>query len=687
MTDSAPSPASGSTPFHDLDGYVDLPRGAGLTLSPDGTRLVTAVQTLNPKRTKWVTALWEVDPAGERPARRLTRSAKGEGGAAFLPDGSLLFSSARPDPDVEDDEEVSLLWLLPAGGGEARVVASRPGGVDHVEVASSAGTVVLASKTFPSSDSHEAEAAKRKERKEKKVSAILHEQVPVRFWDHDLGPDEPRLFAGTLADAEGPGDEPKLDLTDLTPEPGRALVEGEYAVSPDGSTVATSWALRERGGLRYALALIDVASGDLTIALDDVESEYGGPSFSPDGRSIALVREVRSTPHDPGDRRLCLYSRDDGSVRDLTGDWDHWPASSLEWTPDGSAIVLVADEDGRAPVFRLDVASGEFTRLTADAFTYSDVQVSPDGRHVYAMRTSYAEPFRPVRLDATTPDQDSEPLPGPSATPDLPGRLEEVETTAADGTRVRSWLALPDDASPTSPAPMLLWIHGGPLGSWNAWSWRWNPWLAVAQGYAVLLPDPALSTGYGLEFIRRGWGNWGDAPYTDLMAATDAAVERADIDETRTAAMGGSFGGYMANWVAGHTDRFKAIVTHASLWALDQFGPTTDAPWYWAREMTPEMQQANSPHLHADAISTPMLVIHGDNDYRVPIGEALRLWSELADRAESADGEMPHKFLYFPTENHWILTPQHAKVWYQTVLAFVDHHVLGKDWQTPDLLQ
>ncbi len=209
----------------------------------------------------------------------------------------------------------------------------------------------------------------------------------------------------------------------------------------------------------------------------------------------------------------------------------------------------------------------------------------------------------------------------------------------------------------------------------------------MAQGYAVLLPDPALSTGYGLDFISRGWGNWGAAPYTDLMSATDAAVARDDIDETRTAAMGGSFGGYMANWVAGHTDRFKAIVTHASLWALDQFGPTTDAPWYWAREMTPEMQQANSPHLHVDAITTPMLVIHGDKDYRVPIGEALRLWSELAERAESEDGEMPHKFLYFPTENHWILTPQHAKVWYQTVLAFVDHHVLGKDWQTPDLLQ
>ncbi len=687
MTDSA-SLNSSPTPFHDLDAYIDLPRGSGLRLSPDGTRLVTAVQTLDPKRSKWVTALWEVDPTGERPARRLTRSAKGEGGAAFLPDGSLLFTSSRPDPAVkeDDDDEVALLWLLPAGGGEARVVASRAGGVDHVEVAADAGTMVLASSTFPSSSSADAEAAKRKERKEKKVTAILHESVPVRFWDHDLGPDAPRLFAGALADPERPGDEPKVDLTDLTPEPGRALIEGQYDVSPDGSTVVTTWALGEPGGLRFALGLIDVATGELTIILDDVESEYDSPRFSPDGQSIALVVEKRSTPYDPGDRRVALYSRGDGSLRDLTGDWDHWPASSLEWMPDGSALVLSADEDGRAPVFRVDVRTGEFTRLTSDDFAYSDVQVSPDGQYVYAMRTSYVEPSRPVRFDAITPDQRSQVLRGPSESPSVPGTVTDVEATAEDGTRVRSWLVLPDDASAANPAPLLVWIHGGPLASSNAWSWRWNPWIAVAQGYAVLLPDPALSTGYGLEFIRRGWGTWGEAPYTDLMAATDAAIERDDIDETRTGAMGGSFGGYMANWVAGHTDRFKAIVTHASLWALDQFGPTTDAPWYWGREMTPEMQEANSPHLHVDAISTPMLVIHGDKDYRVPIGEALRLWSELAERADSPDGEMPHKFLYFPTENHWVLTPQHAIIWNATVLAFVDHHVLGKDWQTPDLL-
>jgi len=675
------------TPFHDLDAYADLPRGGGLTLSPDGSRLVTAVQTLDSKRTKYVTALWEVDPAGERLARRLTRSANGEAGAAFHPDGSLLFTSARPDPETEDDEqaEEALLWLLPAEGGEARVVASRPGGVTDVQVAADSGTVVVPAKTFPSTESDDDEKRKRKERKEKKVTAILHESVPVRFWDEDLGPGAPRIFAGSL-DEEHSGADRRIELMDLTPDAGRALERLEYDVNRDGSAIVTTWHVPERGGERVGLVLVDVATGDRRMLLDDVESEYESPRFSPDGQSVAVVREKRSTPVEPIDRNVVVLSLADGADRELSGDWDLWPAGPLEWTPDGAALLLVADENGRAPVFRLDAESGVVTRLTADDFAYSDVQVSPDGQSVYAMRTSYAEPARPVRLDAATADQESTPLRGPQETPVLPGTLTEIETTAEDGARVRAWLALPSGTSGARPAPLLLWIHGGPLGSWNAWSWRWNPWIPVAQGYAVLLPDPALSTGYGLDFIRRGWGNWGGAPYADLMAITDTAVEREDIDETRTAAMGGSFGGYMANWVAGHNDRFKAIVTHASLWALDQFGPTTDAPWYWGREMTPEMSAANSPHLFADEIVTPMLVVHGDKDYRVPIGEGLRLFAELAERAEAENGEMPHKFLYFPDENHWVLTPQHAKVWYQTVLAFLDHHVLGKDWQTPDLL-
>jgi len=207
----------------------------------------------------------------------------------------------------------------------------------------------------------------------------------------------------------------------------------------------------------------------------------------------------------------------------------------------------------------------------------------------------------------------------------------------------------------------------------------------AARGWAVLLPDPGLSQGYGDDVVQRAWGQWGPVPFADLMAITDAVVARPDIDETRTAAMGGSYGGYMANWIAGHTNRFSAIVTHASLWTLDRFVNTTDHPGSWAQEwgwadVDPERYARNSPHLHADAISTPMLVIHGDKDYRVPIGEGLALWTDLMRRG------VPAKFLYFPDEGHWVLKPGNAKVWYETVFAFLDHHVLKQGWSRPGLL-
>jgi dipeptidyl aminopeptidase/acylaminoacyl peptidase len=367
-------------------------------------------------------------------------------------------------------------------------------------------------------------------------------------------------------------------------------------------------------------------------------------------------------------------------VAELAVDWDRWP-TSVTWSADGASLIVTADDNGRGPVFSVDPSTGAVSRVTEDDYTYTDVRTAPAGV-VFAIRSSYAAPAHPVRID---PDGVVTELPCVPR-PQLPGILTEVSATTDDGNVVRSWLALPQAHE---PAPLLLWIHGGPLGSWNSWHWRWNPWLLVAKGYAVLMPDPALSTGYGQDFIQRGWGAWGFAPYTDLLAATDAACAHPRVDETRTAAMGGSFGGYMANWIAGHTDRFAAIVTHASLWALDQFGSTTDGAYWWAREMTPEMAERNSPHRFVGEIRTPMLVIHGDKDYRVPIGEALRLWFELltaSGRRADDDGCSPHRFLYFPSENHWVLSPQHAKLWYQVVMAFLDRHVLGQDVELPEML-
>ncbi|MGO4236258.1 prolyl oligopeptidase family serine peptidase [Pseudarthrobacter sp. YAF2] len=689
------------TPFHDLDHYLSIPRVSGLALSPDGSRLVTTVSTLNGKGTEFATALWELDPAGQKHARRITRSAKGEAGAAFAASGDVYFTSARPDPDSPDEEPVNALWMLPADGGEARVVLSRPGGISRIMTARDADAAFVTAEVLAGSADEDDDAERRKARKDKKVSAILHSEYPVRYWDADLGPGQPRIFAVEPGDDKAPGKPATVDATaplvlrNLTPDAGPRLREAETVVSPDGKTIYSSYTKPlAKADSRFMLVAVDVASGSHKVLLDREGMSYFPGPVSPDGKTLVVVSESDSTPRQAPEIKLHLLdvsgeaaAEDAAGLQPLAHDWDRW-AKPAAWLPDGSAILVTADDDGASPVFRVSVPSAAaqvgVARVTQDAAAYTDVVVSPEGRHAYALRSSYAFPAEAVRLDLATGETTR--LPAPAERPSCPGRLERIAATAADGSRVPAYLALPDGASAESPAPLLLWIHGGPLGSWNAWTWRWNPWLLTAKGYAVLLPDPALSTGYGQSHIQRGWGSWGKAPYTDLMAITDAAVERPDIDGTRTAAMGGSFGGYMANWVAGNTDRFKAVVTHASLWALDQFGPTTDASQYWLKEMTEEMALENSPHLRAENISTPMLVIHGDKDYRVPIGEGLRLWYELLSRSRLAaddDGQTPHRFLYFPDENHWILQPQHAKVWYQVVEWFLARNVLGTDIELP----
>ena len=450
-------------------------------------------------------------------------------------------------------------------------------------------------------------------------------------------------------------------------------------MAPDGSFLLTTAATAEaRGNVREGTVVrVDLATGEHRVLHDVPGEDVAVGPVSHDGTRAVVVRTPDSTPHSAVHPRLYVMDTATGQTTPLAHGWDRW-ADVVAWLPDDSAVIALADSEGRRPVFRIEVATGAVAQVTREDEAWTDVVLSPDGATAYGVRSSYLFPPEVARIDLATGEATR--LPNPVERPAIPGTLEDVETVAEDGTHVRGWLVLPEGEAPAGGHPLLLWIHGGPLGSWNAWSWRWTPWIMAARGYAVLLPDPALSTGYGQDFIERGWGRWGQAPYTDLMALTDAVVAREDVDGDRTAAMGGSFGGYMANWVAGHTDRFRCVVTHASLWALDGFGPTTDAAFYWAREMDEQMQQENSPHRFVGEIVSPMLVIHGDKDYRVPIGEGLRLWSDLlakSGRPAAADGTTDHRFLYFPHENHWILAPQHAKVWYEVVLGFLGEHVLG----------
>ncbi|MEV2267381.1 S9 family peptidase [Nonomuraea africana] len=653
--------------FKDIRDYVAIPRVLSLKLSPDGSRLVSAVQSLNPDGKSFGTALWAL-PLDAEPYR-LTRSAKGETGTEFTAAGDVLFTSRRPDPTVKDsDEEVPALWLLPRAGGEAWQIATRPGGIGAARVAGD--VVVFSSDVLPGDEA--ADEERRKARKDAGISAVLHEGYPVRYWDHDLGPGRTRLFAARL------GADRLEDVRDLTPDAAGELDDNmDFALTPDGSTVVTTWTVPVgRGEARTDLVAIDVATGERRTLFSAEDFDFTGPvAISPDGARVACSRDRHTALEVSARSELWIGDLATGEGAPHAGDL--FPMDA-EWAPDSSALYIVADEQGRRPIFRVTPGGG-CERLTGDDAAYLALNASPDGRFVYALRSGYHAPATPARIDVATGEVTELPSPAPAL--ELPGTLTEISALADDGQEIRGWLVLPKDASAENPAPFLLWIHGGPVSSWNDWSWRWNPWIMAEHGYAVLLPDPALSTGYGQSMIDRGWGDWGPRTLADLDAIVDQALKLPEIDDTRLAAMGGSFGGYMANWVAGHSDRYQAIVTHASLWNLDQFAGTTDAAMYWQREFGvpgSERYTKLSPHVALDRISTPMLVIHGDKDYRVPIGEGLRLWWDL--QRSNVDS----KFLYFPDENHWVLKPGNAVAWYETVLAFLAQHVLGQEWKRPE---
>lgn len=651
-----------------LETFIALSRGLGLCLSPDDSTLVLPVQRVTADGSKFLTSLWALSTDGTSQPERITYSEEGEANPAFLSDGSLAFTSSRHGSDVA--AKGGAIWVLPPRGGEARPVLAAPGGVDAISSAAQVKVILARCLMYPTSADLSVDASKARSQQRADVEAVLFDDLETRYWDHELGPRLPRLFKVRL------GDGSHSWVEDVAPDAGSSLVEAQFAISPDGETVVTTWRNPTGGGF-YDIDLVAIGPGGLRVIGSG--GQFALPAVSPDGNWVAALHIEPGTPKIAQRNSLCLIGLNSGDCRDLTADLDLWPKSAT-WMPDGRGILFVADDHGRAPIFHVDTDSGAINKV-ADGATYSSVCVARTGKTIYALANTYSAipgvvriaGGRTVRLPELNPDVE------------LPGTLTELKR-ASDGASLRGYLVVPDKASPEDPAPIVLWIHGGPMTSWNAWHyWRWCPHLLVERGYAVLMPDPALSTGYGQDFMQRGWGHWGEVVLGDLTKMLETALERPDIDADGVAAMGQSFGGYMCNWIAGRTDRFKAIISLNGVWALDQFHGTTDNPTMWEHQFgnpyeSDELYNENSPNRNVSNVKTPMLVVHGLRDYRVPISESQRLWTDLKRHG------VPAKYLFFPDENHHIEKPNNVRIWYQTAIAFLDHHLRGEPWQAPSLL-
>lgn len=665
---------SDATAFHDP--LIAEPRLTGLVLSPDGTRLIASVQAINGEGTGYVSQLWEVDPSAEREIEPVSGSGQVAFAPTFAADGTLLFLSDRESvasSGEEDDAEGPALWALP-GTGEAERIAHHPGGITAFAVAKDADTVAYTAASLPGAADARSHAGLRQDRKRAKVNAVLYEADQTRAWDTDRGPDEPHTFVlrsdGLPVNVGGQG-----------------LAGGDQPVlSPDGALVAYTRAPNGRAPDTNVVVVADAATGAEQCTFSRPGDQYCRLGFTADGSKLVCQRQREETYDAEWRVTLVVFDLASGEETDLLPEFDNWPwpgrAVLSPMCGDGT-MWFTGDERGHCPVFRRD-ANGTITRLTVSG-AFASVCVTPDGSTLYALRSAIDSPPQVVRLDAAAADQQPTVLNVPGDLGSLPGTLTEVHTEGDDGFPLRAWLALPEGTSAERPAPLIVIPHGGPQRSWSAWTWSQSPWAFTARGYAVLLPDPALSTGYGQRMQERGRGQYGGRPYRDVIALTDAALARGDLDPARTGLVGWSYGGYLANRAATRTDRFKAIVSHAGMWNLEAFQADTNMHAYFRKIFGDPLTQreryeADSPHLDAEKVTTPMLIVHGGKDYRVSVGQSLGLHNDLQRSGA------PVRFLYFPVEGHAVGAPNHVRIMYETVLNFLDHHVLGREWKRPALL-
>jgi dipeptidyl aminopeptidase/acylaminoacyl peptidase len=654
--------------------HIALKRVSEIAASPDGKWLAVSVQRLDRDGAKYVSDLWKL-PTDGGPAVQLTRGECKDTAPCFRHDGALGFLSNRQPNEIKPDEEAEKrmqVWVLPAEGGEPRQLTDEPLGVESFRFARRADRLCLFAPVIADLE-HDKQRETASARAKHGPSARRFTAQPVRHWDHWLheNPDLPctHLFA---YDASG------QSRVDLTPDARREFaIEPELDVSDDGRRVA---ALSRKIGsdreLDVAILLVELKTRERTVlgAADCVY--YEGLVFSPDGRLIATTRAERS-PTTAIRPVLTLFDTATGKSRRLAEKWDRWPLLGA-WSADGERLIVTADDEGHKPVFSIAVDSGAVERLSARAAggAHDHPTVLADGR-IAVLRSSL--------LDApecwvVAPKRESAPQPlarlsGFADAKDW-AELESFTTPSSDGTPIQSFLVKPKRAA--GPLPLAFWIHGGPIGMHgDGWHWRWNPLLLVAQGYAVALPNPRGSTGFGQDFIQGIWGNvWGAQCYRDLMAVADALGARRDIDPARTMAMGGSFGGYMTNWIGTQTERFACLITHASVFTMAQFTGVTDHPAWWYLEMGGENPYADPEHFdryapvrHVRNWKSPALIIHGERDYRCPVNEGLNLFEALQYHG------VPSELLVFPDENHWILKPRNVVVWYEAVLGFIARHL------------
>ncbi len=651
---------------------VSLARVSEPALSPGGRQLVFTLRETDIANDRGRTDLWLLELDGDAPARRLTSHEENDGAADWAgSDRGVYFLSSRSG--------TAQVWYLPLGGGEATQVTRLPLEVTSFRASPLGNRLVVAVEVFPDCSDLPCTAKRLEETKAAKQRGEAHDRLFVRHWDRWMDGRVSRLFSIALDAGPRTRGEPvpltaRVDADVPTmPLGGRE----DFAFSPDGAEVV--FAARVRGRIEPISTNFDLwrvaadgSAGPANLTADNPAWD-ARPAFSPDGRLLAHLAMER--PGFEADRfRLVVRDAQSGKIRFTTRDWDR-SIGGFRFSADSREIYAVADELGQHPLFAIDLGNGERRKLTTSGnVTEFDVA---DGRIVFG-KQSLSAPADFYLIDGRAPALQVTHVNAARLAEVRFGEYEPFSFAGAAGDTVYGYVMKPWNFTAGRRYPIAFIVHGGPQSSFaNTWSYRWNPQVYAGAGYGIVFIDFHGSTGYGQAFTDSISKDWGGGPLEDLQKGFAAAVERFGwLDGDHACALGASYGGYMVNWIAGRwPDRFRCLVNHAGIFDNRSMYYTTEELWFpeWDHGgpyfENPEGHEKSNPAQYVTAWKSPMLVIHGGLDFRVPYAQGLATFTALQRRG------IESRFLFYPDENHWILKPANSLQWHAEVLGWLDRHL------------
>jgi dipeptidyl aminopeptidase/acylaminoacyl peptidase len=647
-----------------VDDLLAIKRVGSPRLSPDDKWVAFDESTIDMKANARHSAI-HLLPASGGVSRTITDGAKQDEGPAWSPDGKWIAYVSNRDSGAHQ------VWLYDVAAGTQKRVTDLDGGAGSVKWMPNGKGLLVVSDIYPDCGV-DPTCIKNKENAEAAQPTHAHiiTSLLYRHWTSWQSPTRTHILYVPL-DGTAP-----VDLTPGTFDaPPFSLGGGdEFDVSPDGKELAFARNTDEHPELstNSDIFIVPILGGEAKRITTRLGADTS-PQYSPDGKYIAYRSQSRAG-YESDLWELWLYNRATGQSTRLAADFPNW-IEAAHWAPDSKSLYAIAPYQGADQLFEITL-DGKYDLIPGFG-SVGDFEVAKNNQTVYEARSSitgpteiYAIEKRSGKSQRLTHENDA------LLTSFKIGLTHDMYWTGADGAKIEGHLVTPPDFDPNRKYPALVLIHGGPQGAWSdAWSYRWNPEIFAARGYVILMPNPRGSTGFGQQFTEEISGDWGGRAYTDIMNGVDALAALPYVDGTRIGAAGASFGGYMIDWILGHTDRFKALLSHDGVFNTISMYGATEELWFPEFEFkgnpydNPELYEKWSPSNYVKNFKTPTLVVHSELDFRVPIDQGLQLFTALQRRG------VPSKMLIFPDEGHWVLKPRNSRLWYNTALDWFDQWV------------